>query len=62
MSRTYHNPDGVIDEGNTRKIIVRFATKESFDKFVANSGLSITHKTTELDLPQSKGLSDLFDI
>lgn len=58
----YYNPDGVVDEGNTRKIIVRFATKEDFDKFVANSGLSITHKTTEIDLPQSKGLSDLFDI
>lgn len=62
MTRTYNNPDGVIDDDNTRKIIIRFATKQDFDNFVKNSNLNVTPNTTEVTLPQSKALSDLFDI
>lgn len=59
----YFNPDGTIDDSSdTRTIIMRFATKEDFDKFVANSGLSIVQSTQEVTLPMSRGLSDLFDI
>ncbi|ADM80060.1 hypothetical protein phiAS5_ORF0217 [Aeromonas phage phiAS5] len=64
----YVNPDAapehVIEKmkSSKRTIKVRFATKEKFDAFVAQTGLAIDKNTKHVKFPQHPGLASIFEI
>lgn len=57
----YHNPDETPDiEQKEKSILIRFRTKEDYEKFIEKTGIYVDPKTNSINFSQMNALDDIF--